>query len=349
MEATNVVVKDGSGEALPTILSTPTSSNIILANTTLLTLLNKGEIIVLTASYNLPGATLDNAKYVLNFQLFPNFQYLVQQATMTFAPPEGATIMTPQISSLDASSTLTRNPYQDILTIAEESISYVDYLAPQQNTLQLSYDYNPVWVSLRPTFLASLVASIGCIGAVFYRRIRPLEKRFEPRSEHLVILKPLIETKKEKLAPEVIKTGEPVAAEDLKRFVDAYEDKKQLRAELRSLETRAQKGKVPRRQYKVQKVAIEIRMEGLTRNIEKAKAIFRGSSGIYPDIVKQLDQAEEDLAQAEESLKTLETYQIRGEISLETYKKNIGDYQKARDRAESAINGILLRLREKIR
>ena len=147
----------------------------------------------------------------------------------------------------------------------------------------------------------------------------------------------------------MIKTGEPVAAEDLKRFVDAYEDKKQLRAELRSLETRAQKGKVPRRQYKVQKVAIEIRMEGLTRNIEKAKAIFRGSSGIYPDIVKQLDQAEEDLAQAEINLKTLETYQIRGEISLETYKKNIGDYQKARDRAESAINGILLRLREKIR
>jgi chromosome segregation ATPase len=122
-----------------------------------------------------------------------------------------------------------------------------------------------------------------------------------------------------------------------------------LKAELRSLETRAQKGKIPRRQYKVQKVAIEIRIEGLTRTIEKAKAVFRGSSGTYPDLVKQLDQAEEDLALAEENLKTLETYQSRGEISLETYKKNIGTYQKARDRAESAINGILLRLREKIR
>ncbi len=349
MEATNVLVKDGSGEELSTILSTPTSSNIILANTTLSNPINKDGAVALTASYNLPGATHDSAKYVLDFQLFPNFQYLVQQATMTFAPPEGATIVAPQVSSLDIASTLTRNPYQDILTITKESISYVDYLAPQQNSIQLSYDYNPVWVSLRPTFLASLVATIGCVGAVFYRRIRPKDERFATRSEQLVILKPSIETKKEKAPPEVIKTGEPVTAEDLKRFIDAYEDKKQLKAELRSLETRAQKGKIPRRQHKVQKLAIDTRMEGLTKSIENAKAVFRGSSGTYPDIVKQLDQAEEDLTLAEENLKTLETYQLRGEISIETYKKNIGDYQKARDKAESAINGILLRLREKIR
>ena len=28
---------------------------------------------------------------------------------------------------------------------------------------------------------------------------------------------------------------------------------------------------------------------------------------------------------------------------METYKKNIGDYQKRKDKAESTINGILLR------
>jgi hypothetical protein len=349
VEATNIVAKDESGEILPTILNTPTSSNIILANITLAALKNKGDTFVLTASYNLQGAKIDNSEYVLNFQLFPNFQYLVQRATLTFAPPEGATINSPQVSSLDTSSTLTRNPYQDILTITEDSISYVDYLAPQRNVIQLSYNYNPVWVSLGATFLASLVATIGCIGAFFYRKIRPSEKRVELKSERIVILKPPIEPKKEKEPPEVIKTGEPIAAEDIKRFIDAYEDKKQLKAELRSLESRAQRGRIPKRQYKVQKSAIETRMEGLTKNIEKAKAVFRGSSSPYPDLVKQLDQAEEDLTLAEENLKTLEGYQNRGEISLETYKRNIGDYQKARDKAESAINGILLRLREKLR
>ena len=34
---------------------------------------------------------------------------------------------------------------------------------------------------------------------------------------------------------------------------------------------------------------------------------------------------------------------------FETYKKNIGEYQKRRDKDESTINGILLRLREKTR
>ena len=77
--------------------------------------------------------------------------------------------------------------------------------------------------------------------------------------------------------------------------------------------------------------------------------MLRSSSSVYADIVKQLDSAEADLADAEESIRSLETRQSKGEISLEYYKKNIGDYQKRRDKAESAINGILLRLREKIR
>ena len=66
-------------------------------------------------------------------------------------------------------------------------------------------------------------------------------------------------------------------------------------------------------------------------------------------MVKQLDLAEADLNEAEENIKTLESRQSTGEISIETYKKSVGDYQKQRDKAESAINGILLRLREKIR
>jgi len=55
------------------------------------------------------------------------------------------------------------------------------------------------------------------------------------------------------------------------------------------------------------------------------------------------------LSEAEENIKRLDTRQSTGEISIEAYKRDIGDYQKQRDKAESAINGILLRLREKIR
>jgi hypothetical protein len=58
--------------------------------------------------------------------------------------------------------------------------------------------------------------------------------------------------------------------------------------------------------------------------------------------------AETDLAKAEENIKTLESRLNKGEVSLEVYKRSIGNYQKQREKAESAINGILLRLREKI-
>jgi chromosome segregation ATPase len=144
-------------------------------------------------------------------------------------------------------------------------------------------------------------------------------------------------------------TGQRITTENIREFTDDYEEKKQLNAELKSLDARAQKGKIPRRQYKVQRRAIEIRLETLTRNINRIKDVFRSSTSLYADLVKQLDAAETDLVEAEENIKKLESRQSKGEISLETYKKNIGDYQKRKDKAESTISGILLRLREKAR
>ena len=142
--------------------------------------------------------------------------------------------------------------------------------------------------------------------------------------------------------------GQAITSESLREFTDAYEEKKQLNAELKAMDARAQKGKIPRRQYKVQRRTIEIRLETLERNINKIKDALRSTSS-YADLVKQLDSAEEDQSDAEENIKKLETGQSTGEISIETYKKNITEYQKRRDKAESTINGILLRLREKTR
>ena len=303
---------------------------------------NKGQSTILTAQYNLPGATVQGADYVLaDFKLFPNFQYLVAQATTAFGFPEGATIVTPQASSLDAESTLTRSTYQDSLTVTASDVSYVDYLAPQQNIIQLSFNYNPVWVSFRPTFWAAFAAVIGCIGAVIYRKQRPKEETYETRAE--------IHKAAQQTVVYDVKQGQPLTVENIREFVDAYENKQQLDAELKALDIKAQKGKVPRRQYKVQRKAVEIHIEGLNRNIERSKAVFRGSSGGYPDLVRQLDLAEADLAEAEENIRKLEQLHNKGEISRETYKQNITDYQKIHDKAESAIKGILLRLREKIR
>jgi hypothetical protein len=320
-----------------------------VSNATFATFLSSGQTTMLTAQYDLPSATLRGASYTLgNFKLFPNFDYFVNLATTTFTPPEGATILTPKVSELDSSSTLTRQTYQDSLTVTKNSLSYVDYLAPQQNTLQLSFNYNPVWASFRPTFWASVLAVVACIAVFFVRRHRPTEETYAEKTERLATFEPTTisstQTKEAELKP-----SQRVSADTIREFIDDYEDKKQLNAELKSMDAKAQKGKIPRRQYKVQRNAIEVRLEGINRNIERTKKTFTGATGGYVDLVKQLDLAEVDLVEAEENIKNLETRQSKGEISLEVYKKSIGDYQKQRDKAESAINGILLRLREKIR
>jgi hypothetical protein len=109
------------------------------------------------------------------------------------------------------------------------------------------------------------------------------------------------------------------------------------------------RNKIPRRQYKAQRAALEARMNEIMHTLEQNKALFRGAAGMYPDLVKQLEVAEADLTYAQDTLSTLEVRQSNGEISLETYKKSIIDAQRTRDKAELVINGILSRLREKIR
>ena len=344
-EAKNVQIRDQFG-ALPANLGI--SDNSIVANATLVTFLSNGQTTVLTAQYNLPSATLQGSNYVLgNFKLFPDFGYFVNQATINFTPPEGATIVTPKASELDPSSTLTRQTYQDSLTVTKNNLSYVDYLAPQQNTIQLEFNYNPVWSSFRPTFWAALLAVVACVAVFFVRRHKPAEETYEEKTERLATLQTSPSVQQTRGAE--IKTGQQVSAETIREFIDAYEDKKQLNAEVKSMDAKAQKGKIPRRQYKVQRNAIEVRLQGINRNIERTKKAFMGTTGSYSDLVKQLDLAEADLVEAEENIKNLEARQNKGEISLEVYKRSIGDYQKQRDKAESAINGILLRLREKIR
>jgi hypothetical protein len=346
LDATNIIVKDQYGTGVAS-LATSTSGSVQLANASLATFLASGQITTLIAQYNMPSATLQGANYVLsNFKLFPEFTYFVNQATITFSPPEGATIVIPQASSLDSSSTLTRQTYQDTLTITKKGLSFVDYLAPQANTIQIAYNYNPVWVSLRPTFWASLLAVVACVTVFFVRRRKPKEETYAEKTEKLSSMEQTATLPSQATEQ---KTSQMVTAGTIREFIDAYEDKKQLNAELHSMDAKAQKGRIPRRQYKVQRNAVELRLEGLNRTIDKIKTRMKGTTGGYADLVKQLDLAETDLTEAEENIKALETRKSTGEISLETYKRNILDYQKQKDKADSAINGILLRLREKIR
>ncbi len=343
LDAQNIAITDQFNRQLAVATQASASGQMQLANTTLISYLNSNESTTLSIEYNLASARVDGASYMLNdFGVFPRFSYYVNQATVTFTPPEGATITAPTVVSLDSSSTLTRQTYQDTLTITEKGSSYVDYLVPQQNNIAFAFDYNPVWVSFRLTFWAAFGSVICCVGAVLYRWRFPKEETYEKLAakKHAETVHTAV--------PYEIKAGQRVTIANLRDFVENYEAKKQLTAELRTLDQNARKGKIPRRQYKVQRQAIEIRLDGINRNIHKTKEVFLSSSGSYGDFVRQLDLAEADLDQADENIRNIEERQNKGDVSLENYKKNLAEYQKRKEKAESAINGILMRLREKI-
>jgi hypothetical protein len=355
--ATNVAIKDQFGTILSSEFagtisygSSDSTHNAELINATLINYLGSGQSTTLIAEYNLPSANLEGSQYNLNnFFLYPDFYYYVDIATFTFNPPEGATIIAPKISALDSSATVTRTTFQETLTTTRNGISYLDYSLPQNNPIQFGYTYNPVWVSFRPTFWLSFLAVMVCIAVVIIRMRNPEKVSTKPKAEKITAAKPASPATTPQVKAVAPETEQHLTPENIRSFTDAYEEKKQLKAELKAMDVRAQKGKIPRGQYKANRKRVELRIEALSRTIEKFKVLFRASGAAYADIAKQIDSAEEDLSEAEENIQSLESKQKNGEISLETYKEEVTDYQKQKEKAESTINGILLRLREKTR
>jgi hypothetical protein len=337
-QATDVSVRDEFGRNL-TSVNLGVVGTTLLYNASLSSSISTGKSTAFTAVYKLPTG---NSIYNLNLTLFPAFNYYVDQATFTFTPPEGATFTSPQNSSLDSTSSITKQNSQEVLTINRQGVSYVDSALPSADSVNISYSYNPVWASYRPTYWAFILSVIGCVGVFFWRKLKPSEASVKPEAEKH-------EAQKATSAKAVASSGGPrINTDVVKNFLEAYDDRKEVSSEMKSLDSKAQKGKLPRRQYKVQRKALEERYDFLTKHINETKEAFRHSSSGYSDLVKQLDNAEVELNEAEENIRTLEAQQESGEISIEQYKSEIGDDQRRKDKAESSINGILLRIREKM-
>jgi hypothetical protein len=76
---------------------------------------------------------------------------------------------------------------------------------------------------------------------------------------------------------------------------------------------------------------------------------MRAAGGQYSTLMLQLEVAEAEISDVRANIKNAETLHNRGELSLEAYRNRSADYQRKKERAETTINGILLRLREETR
>jgi len=260
----------------------------------------------------------------VTFPLFLHVNYYIESASVTFVLPEGARISSFETTLTGSAYNVARGVFQETLTIDRRGISYLENVLPSENVLRIVYEYNPLWLSFRPTLWMWALAIVGCTVAIVWKR---------PKAPAGVAV-PVVGMR---LRPEYIKS-----------FIDAHEEKKKIIFDIESLENRVRKGKIPRRRYKVQRKTLETRLSTLSRNLTEFKEKMRAAGGQYVELMQQLEIAETEINEVEANIKSIESRHSRGELSLEAHRKLLSDYQRRKERADTTINGILLRLREEI-
>ena len=327
VNAANVVVRDGFNRILETE-DLSSDGDMRPVNITFTSSLASGQSILLTAGYTLSNvASEQGSGFTLNVDPFPDFNYYIDAATVTFILPEGARFLSPQRESIGTSATLIREVFQETLTVRREGVSKKEYAGLSENALQITYDYNPLWLSFRPTLWALTTAVVGAVIVFVWRRPKTAEPIRMAAAKATIGLSP----------------------DHVRAFTEAYSEKTRIDSDLKVLEARAQKGRISRRRYKVQRRTFEVRLDTISRNIAELKRVFRSAGGVYADLVRQLDIAEAELVEVEADTRNSEVRHRRGELPLEAYKKSLADYQRRKEKAETTINGILLRLREELR
>jgi len=282
--------------------------------------LKNGESALFSVRYNLQVSTSqkNEGESTLNFSFFQHLNCYIDQVLVIFVLPEGAKIQSFEDGLIGDDYILARNVFQELVTIKKQGIISFDTF-----NVALTYEYNSLWLSFRPTLWAWSLSIVGCAIAIVWKR---------PKAPLTRVTAPTVAVS---LRPEHVKS-----------FVDEYQQKTKIVLEIESLVARVRKGKIPRRRYKVQRKTLETRLGSLSRSLAESGEKMRAAGGLYADLMRQLEIAETEINEVEANIKSIEARHSRGDLSLEAYRKLLADYQRRKEKAQTTINGILLRLRE---
>ena len=317
--ASNVQAEDQFGRKMITPTASSTVANRYFLNFTLP--LIKGNSTIFKVTYDLPDTyitkqqgTADSSELV--FPLFQDINYLIEDFSAAFTLPEGAQLRSFEETSNNSVYGLAKGVFQDTLTVNTQ-----DDMVFDQFDVKVVYAYNPLWLAFRPTLIMWALALVGCAVIFVWRR---------PSAAQITAATGAV-----RLRPE-----------HLREFVGEYEEKMKIILELDALEAKVQKGKIPRRRYKVQKKTLETRLNTLSRSLAGYKDQMQAAGSHYSDLMLQLEVAESEIKEADAGARSIEAAHSHGELSLEAYRKRLEDYQRRKENAEATINGILLRFRE---
>lgn len=290
-------------------LETSVKDNVMTV--TLRNAIDTDETETLYLMFNLPWSdvvTLDNGNdYALSSTFYEEFNSTIETLTVSVVLPEGAKFQT----ATQTPESIDENGLETV------TFSFVNVEPSDDLTFQVNYEYSIFWASFYPTIWVAIIAVI--VAVVFF-----------VRGTQTTVSAPTID----------------VSPKDLKTFVATYDEKLAIKSELSSLEQRLQKGKIPRRKYKVRKKMLEGRLSAANRRLSALKSSICEAGSNYGRLMNQLEVAEATLDNAEQDMQRVTSRVNRGEISKSAYEKLAQEYQTRIDEAESKIDGVLLRLRD---
>jgi len=312
--AHSVSARDPVGELSMTLeegnTTSPTNATISFRSP-----LGENETGMFTVAYMLPWEGYVTQRGWNSFNLtLPTPEILgglVEKLTLDVNLPEGAEV---QSSSI--------NPYSLHRDVFREKISFMFHKVTLFHTFNSSITYNyPIfWASFRPTLWVGVLLAIICVVFLFWRAPR--------------------------LAVPVVPT--PVPVEELKSFVDTYEEKRRALSELEAIERAMRRRKIPRRRYKVRRRTLESQLSSLSRTLSELREKLQKASPTYADLMRQIEVAETELESVKVDERRVRLRYQRGEISAGAYRKLLDEYRRRKDRAKVAIDGALLRLKEEL-
>jgi len=320
--ATVVNTQDSLGRTMNQPSKLENQSNLYLMG--FLTTVEPAKSTTFTVNYNLPSELYIRSQggdsFRFDIAMFQYFNYYVEAGTVAFVLPEGAKA---SLNDIQAGSgfAVGKSLFQETVSLSKTGI-----MSASSVEVGIVYEYNPLWLSFRPALWVFALAVVGVVVVAVWKR---------PREE-------------EAMKVTVPSVAVRLTEEEVEHFIESYEEKKRIAFEIATLEDRAQKGRIPRRRYKVQRKTLETRVDTIARSVDETKEKMRDAGGKYAEMMRQLEIAETRINEIEANIRSIETRHAGGDLSLESYRSLLSDYQRDKEKADTIINGILLRLREEL-
>ncbi|MEM2756064.1 MAG: hypothetical protein QXM89_01745 [Candidatus Bathyarchaeia archaeon] len=263
--------------------------------------LRKGDKYSLIVSYKFPAGLLTEHSlfkdsHKLSIKLEPALPVFIRILHVNLKMPRYSTI----VDIKPENFTVRKN---DVLSLILES-RYTPILSPirPQPILMVNYNYNVLWSSIQPVLWT--LCGLVVIAIIHYtHRVRAM-KTVEATS----------------------KVRPSVAIKEVQEFVSAYEEKLNLRRELRNLESDYLSRNISKAEFTTRSTKIKNRIAEIDRIIENLKQNIRQAG--FSDELTTIEEAETDLNICDVGLSELRNRYRTGKVSKHVYERLLSEYNK---------------------